>query len=98
MLRRLATRYRVLHDDKAANATLWPEALRSIFFDYRRAIDTEMAYTVLRMEPASSNLELSPPGRRSTTAPHPPPEPSPEQRGAKGASKKPKGSRSRGRR
>ena len=40
--------------------------LRLLFLDYKREHDTEMAYAVLRTEPASSNLQLSPPGRRST--------------------------------
>eukprot|EP00966_Prymnesium_polylepis_P174597 4040475-Prymnesium_polylepis.1 len=75
-------------------------SLRGLILDYKQARDREMAHAVLRMEPASSNLQISPPGRRSTVCPLMgiPSDPSPEQRGAKRASKKLKGGRSRGQR
>eukprot|EP00966_Prymnesium_polylepis_P186927 4333096-Prymnesium_polylepis.1 len=70
-----------------------PVALRNFLFDYIQARYIEAAHTVLRMEPASPNLDLLSPGRQSTIAPSPPPESSSdEQRGAKRACKKPKGS------
>ena len=96
LLRRLFCRYRSMRHYAAAMAVMH---LRLLFLDYKREHDTEMAYAVLRTEPASSNLQLSPPGRRSTecTLMGIPSDPSPEQRGAKRASKKSKGSRSRGR-
>jgi hypothetical protein len=97
LLRRLFRSYRDVRHYAAATAAV---NLRNIFLDYRQARDTEMAYTVLRMEPASSDLQLSPPGRRSTLCPlmGVPSDPPPEQRGANTrASKKPKSSRSKGR-
>ena len=94
-LRRFATHYRVRLNTHAAFRTMLPVALRNFLFDYIQARDVEAAHTVLRMEPASPNLDLSSPGRQSTIAPSPPPESSSdEQRGAKRACKKPKGSRS----
>eukprot|EP00966_Prymnesium_polylepis_P039789 923575-Prymnesium_polylepis.1 len=45
-----------------------PVALRNFLHDYIRARDTATAHTVLRMEPASPNLDLSSPGRQSSTA------------------------------
>ena len=94
-LRRFATHYRVRLNTHAAFRTMLPVALRNFLFDYIQARDIEAAHTVLRMEPASPNLDLSSPGRQSTIAPSPPPESSSdEQRGAKRACKKPKGSRS----
>ena len=88
-----------MRDHAAVQKVLTVMSLRNLILDYRQKRDTEMAHVVLRMEPASSNLQLSPPGRRSILCPlmeiHSEP---PEQRGAKRASKKPKGSRSQGRR
>ena len=89
-LRRFATHYRVRLNVRAAFRMMLPVALRNFFHDYIRARDTETAH---------ATLDLSPPGRRSTTCPRLLPEPSPdEQRGAKRATKKPKGGGSRGRR
>ena len=93
-LRRFATHYRVRLNTHAAFRTMLPVALRNFLFDYIQARDIEAAHIVLR-EPASPNLDLSSPGRQSTIALSPPPESfSDEQRGAKRACKKPKGSRS----
>ena len=93
-LRRFVTHYRVRLNARAAIRMMLPVALRNFLLDYIRARDTEAAHTELRMEPASPNLALSPPGRQSSIASCPPPESSSdEQRGAKGACKKPKGSR-----
>ena len=89
-LRRFTTHYRVRLNVRAAFRMMLPVALRNFFHDYIRARDTETAH---------ATLDLSPPGRRSTTCPRLLPEPSPdEQRGAKRATKKPKGGGSRGRR
>ena len=94
-LRRFVTHYRVRLNARAAIRMMLPVALRNFLLDYIRVRDTEAAHTELRMEPASPNLALSPPGRQSSIASCPPPESSSdEQRGAKRACKKPKGSRS----
>ena len=61
LLRRLLCRYRRMRNYAAAAAVM---NLRSLFLDYKQGRDTEMAYSMLRMEPASSNLQLSPPGRQ----------------------------------
>ena len=89
-MRRFANCYRMRRNVRAAVRTMLPVALRNFLIDYIRARDIETAH---------ATLHLSPPGRRSTTFPRPLPEPSPdEQRGAKRATKKPKGGGSRGRR
>jgi len=100
LLRRLFNSYRGMRDHAAVQRFLTVVSLRGLILDYKQARDREMTNAVLRMEPASSNLQLSPPGRRSTVCPLMgiPSNPSPAQRGAKRVSKKPKGSRSRGRR
>ena len=100
LLRRLFNRYRGVRYHTVVQKFLTIVSLRGLILDYKEARDKEMAHAMLQMEPASSNLQLSPPGRRSTVCPLMglPSDPSPEQRGAKRASKKPKGSRSRGQR
>jgi len=92
-LRYIALRYQRQRDQHEAEGILLPEDLRRLFKDYRVAINFEAAEASL--EPFDENRP--PLAWLQADAPHPSRPPG-EQRGAKGASKKPKGSRSRGRR
>ena len=65
---RFATHYRARLNVRAAFRMMLPVALRNFFHDYIWARDTETAH---------ATLDLSPPGRRSTTCPRLLPEPSP---------------------
>ena len=92
-LRRLAFRYRVLRDRHEACGIMLTEELRRLFRNYKMALNFEAAEASL--EPFDESR--SPLSWLQATSPHTSRPPG-EQRGAKGTSKKPKGSRSRGRR
>ena len=92
-LRCIALRYQRQRDQHEAEGILLPEDLRRLFRDYKVALNFEAATASL--EPFDENRP--PLAWLQADSPHPSRPPG-EQRGAKGASKKPKGSRSRGRR
>ena len=92
-LRSLAFRYRQLRDQHEACGILLPEELRRLFTNYKIAVNFEAATASL--EPFDENR--SPLAWLQAASPHTSRPPN-EQRGAKRASKKPKSSRSRGRR
>ena len=59
-MRRFANCYRMRRNVRGAVRTMLPVALRNFLIDYLRARDIEAAH---------ATLDLSPPGRRSTTCP-----------------------------